>query len=93
MMIEVFKTNVTETCNARMLTEQIEFHFEGCTASFDLEDCDHILRVQSNEGLIYPFLVISLVEKLGYQAEVLKDEMLSISEQIFHKSGYQPVKA
>lgn len=45
-MIEVFKTNVQDKHQAEMLLEKIHATFYPCSANFDLEDCDNILRVK-----------------------------------------------
>jgi hypothetical protein len=73
-MIEVFKTNVMRSEQARMLIEHIQEKFAGYTANFDLEDCDHILRVKSVRGAVEPAAVIKLMNELGCLAEVLPDE-------------------
>ncbi len=87
-MIEVFKTNVTEAHTARFLIEQIQFHFDGYMANFDLEDCDHILRIQSKGAPIHSILIILLLEKLGYRIEVLPDEIPSFFQPIGYGSGH-----
>ena len=46
-MVEVFKTNVKDRDQAKMLIDQIQKTFTDFTANFDLEDCDKILRVKS----------------------------------------------
>ncbi len=73
-MVEVFKTNVSDTHHANMLVEQIHKTFAGYKANFDLEDCDNILRVVSTKGLIQPSVVINLLENYGFTAEVLPDD-------------------
>jgi len=75
MIIEVFKTNVTEEGEARRLVERIQSRFRGYIANFDLDDCDHILRIVSSSGTISIAEVISLVNNSGYSAEVLPDEI------------------
>lgn len=70
-MIEVFKTNVTEYLIARSLTELIRLQFDGYSASFDLEDCDKVLRVQSENDRILSGRIITLLKKWGFQAEIL----------------------
>jgi hypothetical protein len=73
-MVEVFKTNVADTKQARLLTAKIHLMF-GYAASFDLEDCDKILRVQSDGGTIQAADLIRLLCHHGFQAEVLTDEV------------------
>lgn len=72
-MVEVFKTNVTDSSHANMLIEQIHKNFEGHKANFDLEDCDNILRVHCPDGDVQASRVIDLLKNHGSHAEVLPD--------------------
>jgi len=51
-MVEVFKTNIQEICEAKILSKLIEREFRNYEANFDLEDCDKILRVQNKNGFV-----------------------------------------
>ena len=73
-MIEVFKTNVKDPEDAVRLVLEIDGTFTGCTANFDLTDCDRILRIK-HPPTIDPALFMELLDRLGYQAEVLSDEL------------------
>jgi hypothetical protein len=73
IMVEVFRTNVKGRRHARRLLAQIHAHFEGYRANFDLEDCDQILRVESQGECIQPGGLIRLLREAGFQAEVLPD--------------------
>ncbi len=44
-MIEVFKTNVQEAADAGKIVALLLDRFPACQASFDLDDCDKILRI------------------------------------------------
>jgi hypothetical protein len=72
-MIEVFKTNVESHEVASRLAEAIQKSFPGYKASFDLDDCDRILRVVSPNGAIAVSRVSSLVKYYGFHAEALPD--------------------
>lgn len=72
-MVEVFKTNVTESCHANMIVDSIHSAFTNYKANFDLEDCDKILRVKCLNGIISPSCLIALLQNLGFNAEVLQD--------------------
>lgn len=74
-MVEVFKTNVENAGQAGMLVHHIHQTYPAYRASFDLEDCDRILRVESSSGPINPPLLIHLLESLGFHAEELTDEL------------------
>ena len=73
-MVEVFKTNVTNTHQARMLVGMIQDRFEGYKVNFDLDDCDHILRVESAK-MIEADPLVNLLKDMGVKAEVLPDEV------------------
>lgn len=74
-MVEVFRTNVTEHRDARRLIDQIHQNFINYKANFDLQDCDNILRVKCFKGSIESSLLIELLEKQGFNAEILPDEV------------------
>lgn len=69
-MVEVFKTNVENETHARMLVHQIERTL-GYNATFDLNDCDKILRVQCSEECVRVALLIKLMKDFGFNAEIL----------------------
>lgn len=70
-MIEVFKTNVQEEPKAALLVQMLEEHFPGSHISFDLEDCDKVLRIKHNS--IITQRVSHLLHEQGYYCEVLND--------------------
>ncbi|MBC9794460.1 hypothetical protein [Sinomicrobium weinanense] len=47
--VEIFKTNVTDLVTAETCIRLLSHHFPGISIHFDLEDCDHILRVEGYE--------------------------------------------
>lgn len=69
MMVEVFKTNVSCEEVSMMLTDILLRHFPGSRISFDLEDCDRVLRIEQ-EGII-PGKVIEIISTKGYHCEIL----------------------
>jgi hypothetical protein len=74
-MIEVFKTNVRDRCDANMLIEQIQQSFFNYHANFDLDDCDRILRVKCISGTIQAALIIELLKDAGFDAAILPDNI------------------
>lgn len=50
--MEVFKTNVHEPDESKLLVQILLEWFPQSKINFDLEDCDKILRVERND--IYP---------------------------------------
>lgn len=50
-MVEVFSTNVLRPADAAKMEALLAEAFPGCTFNFDLEDCDHIFRIASEEDV------------------------------------------
>lgn len=71
----MFKTNVEEPAHAERLLHHIHQKLMGYTANFDLQDHDHILRVECCGGLVESILVIDLIKNSGFTAEILPDEI------------------
>ncbi|TDE14607.1 hypothetical protein [Dyadobacter psychrotolerans] len=90
-MIEVFKTNVDNEEKARFVLSHIKQNFESYQASFDLEDCDRILRVVNRKGIVCSYQLIDLLFKLGFEAEILEDETPSAVQIMMHSTKYYPV--
>ncbi|MFD1604716.1 hypothetical protein ACFSJW_14995 [Flavobacterium artemisiae] len=68
-MIEVFKTNVQEESQCKIIIAKLLEHFPNSSINFDLEDCDKILRIHSVS--ISNKKIIELLTALGYSCEVL----------------------
>ena len=81
-MVEVFKTNVTTRDHANMLICHIRATFGNYKATFDLEDCDKILRVESS-GPIHCSQLINFLREFGFTAEVLPDEIPLTNKRLF----------
>lgn len=90
-MVEVFKTNVTKRGDAAIVIARIHKVFIDYKASFDLEDCDKILRVKSAATQMNAYEVIRLLNNMGFQAEILPDEKPSVIEMLLYEKEYYPV--
>jgi hypothetical protein len=75
MRVEVFKTDVRDGKQAQALVRSIHQAYPTYRANFDLEDCDHILRVASHKEDVHPPSIILFLSRLGFQAEVLREEI------------------
>jgi hypothetical protein len=75
-MVEVFSTNVSAKPIADFLVNQIELKFRNYRANFDLDDCDHILRIKSANGLVNTESILELISGFGYKIEVLPDSVI-----------------
>jgi len=78
-MIEVFSTNVCDRPIADLLIYQIEKHFVKYQANFDLEDCDHILRIKSMDA-INTLPILDFIRGFGYSIEILPDDEIPKSQ-------------
>lgn len=73
-MVEIFRTNVNYSDEAASLCKEIQTLLKADRVSFDLHDCDRILRIQTS-ATFNPSLVIMALDARGYWAEVLPDEV------------------
>jgi hypothetical protein len=69
--IEIFRTNVQRARDAIMLANVLFERMPGSHISFDLDDCDKILRVKHTT--IIPHEVTNLLRLHGFICEVLED--------------------
>lgn len=69
-MVEVFKTNIEDKTTANKVAVDLNEYFPGGRINFDLEDCDKILRVESEN--IIPEEVTNILTRRGFMCEVLE---------------------
>ena len=69
--IEIFKTNVEDENISEELLSKIHTSFPHYSATFDLEDCDRILRIESRHKKVEIREVIAFLMNSGHKAEVL----------------------
>jgi hypothetical protein len=70
--VEVFKTTVNKEWHARHVVVILQNLLPGARINFDMEDCDHILRIEMQDTLINTQQIIEAVNATGYYAELLK---------------------
>lgn len=68
-MIEVFKTSVNEQAQADTILSALVNSFPSIRSNFDLDDCDHVLRVEGNEFTTTE--IIDLLQTNGHYCEPL----------------------
>jgi hypothetical protein len=69
-MVEVFATNINSICRAEQLQENMQVFFPGIRINFDIDDCDHILRI---EGLAFCVQeILQWLKAQGVAASVLQ---------------------
>lgn len=69
--IEIFKTNVQRARDAIMLANVLFERLPGSHVSFDLDDCDKILRVKHDAVIASE--ITALLKLHGFMCEVLDD--------------------
>lgn len=75
-MVEVFKTNIDCMITAQQIVDEIRALSLGVDANFDLEDCDHILRICGEvEPVLLKEQIVALLLSKGYIAIPLDDEI------------------
>lgn len=55
-MIFVFKTSVKTKVQIKVLKPYLDNLLPNAKWNFDLEDCDKILRIESNENIVLPII-------------------------------------
>ncbi|MGE0773320.1 MAG: hypothetical protein AB7K37_16530 [Cyclobacteriaceae bacterium] len=68
-MVEVFKTNIEKKTQSKMLLRVLTDAFPSSKISFDLSDCDRVLRVEDDR--VEATSVMWLVKESGFTCEVL----------------------
>jgi hypothetical protein len=68
-MIEVFKTDVQDIRQSKLLVKKLERSIPSGIINFDLEDCDKILRIEGDD--FSPETVIELLKNNGQYCEIL----------------------
>ena len=69
-MVEVYKTNVEYRETAEKLEAELKEIFPGSIVNFDLDDCDKILRVESDKDIFSE--AAEILVKKGFYCEVLE---------------------
>lgn len=69
--VYLFKTNVSDHAEAGNLLDGISRKLPGCRVTFDLEDCDRVLRVESTNGEIDTGRIRDFLKSHGYHIEDL----------------------
>jgi hypothetical protein len=72
-IVKVFKTDVKDQQVARLILFFLQQTFSHYTINFDLDDCDKILRIESQQGSIEEGDIQLLVARYGHHCEPLQD--------------------
>lgn len=69
-MVDVFKTSIQEIPQGEWMLKVLTICFPGTDISFDLEDCDKVLRIEHNG--IPAGEIIHLLTSYGFYCEELQ---------------------
>ena len=69
-MVEVFKTNIEESAQAKKLVDLLLEHFPDNKINFDLHDCDKILRIEGKSFRTEK--IMTLVIENGFSCNILE---------------------
>lgn len=70
-MIEVFKTDISNKTTAKAILKILKQRFPTSNFNFDLNDCDKILRTESDCKLNQQ--IIEIINNQGFSCEVLEE--------------------
>ena len=68
-MVLVFKTNVNSSSKVKKVAPKLNKLFPNSKWNFDLEDCDRILRFESDNDIRKEIII--LMKILGFDCEAL----------------------
>jgi hypothetical protein len=71
MPVEVFKTDVRKKADANRIMKALTCVLNGCRVSFDLHDCDKILRIEAYNKSVCVQEVIDHLHENGFSCELL----------------------
>jgi hypothetical protein len=69
-MVDVFKTNITDAATAENVQQQLQRKWPKAEINFDLDDCDHILRIDHHCDVRK--FVINRLADWGYYCDELE---------------------
>lgn len=69
--VVVYKTDIADRNTADRIIDAIHHLVPGCEASFDLDDCDNVLRIKFTNGNQKMEGITGIIENYGYQIENL----------------------
>ncbi|MGL5892303.1 MAG: hypothetical protein ACRC3B_20590 [Bacteroidia bacterium] len=72
-MIEIFRTNIKRKDAGKQVITAIRDEFPGVVATLDLDDNDKILRVVGAWAPVHTSRIIEVVNKQGFECELLND--------------------
>jgi hypothetical protein len=68
-MIGIFRTNIVTQHDKKRVIGEIEANFSVMACSIDIEDCDRVLRIVSQQ--VMEDAIMTFVKRLGYHCDLL----------------------
>jgi hypothetical protein len=72
-IVQVFKTDVQDQLVARHILIFLRQTLSHCRINFDLDDCDKILRIESQQESVAETRIQLLIASYGHHCEPLQD--------------------
>jgi len=72
-VVEIFRTNVSDASEANSIARNLLGHFPSCKITFDLDDCDRILRIEGRGCDINITSILEIVKGQHYEIELIVD--------------------
>lgn len=69
--ITVYKTSVESETEAKSITELIELEYPSSIISFDLDDCDNVLRIETQNGNFSEEIIRKIFKQKNHILETL----------------------
>lgn len=76
MTVEVFKTDIQNPAEGMAMTIKILEHLSGYRITFDLEDCDKVMRIASKNGEIDVDAILETGVAFSKNIALLEDDIL-----------------
>lgn len=71
MLVEIFKTNVNNEGLAAEIITTLKKLFPDYEINFDLDDCDRILRVEPENGIVEVDKIMRVVSNFSCEIEIV----------------------
>tara|TARA_R100001143_G_scaffold63594_1_gene73161 strand:+ start:15946 stop:16170 length:225 start_codon:yes stop_codon:yes gene_type:complete len=69
--ISVYKTSVESETDAKSIEKLISNEFPSSTISFDLDDCDNVLRIETQNGNFNEEIIKQIFKQKNHILEIL----------------------
>ncbi|MFY7908253.1 MAG: hypothetical protein ACOVO2_01815 [Emticicia sp.] len=70
-MIEICRTDIKSKTKANAIIKALKIRFPTSNFNFDLNDCDKILRIESNQNITS--VVVEVLNSQGFICKVLEE--------------------